>query len=689
VKLTVAVHAGDVVCITAFAKVFYPGMRYCDLIEGGDQPLNNQQRMVGVFRSVQEYRQDAVIQSRLQHFKKLESYFPVHVRPALCAWALQKDPKSSGHFRELQWFVEQLEEMETEHHSLRYLLLESVPIVGYILATCRKCKQSKPKQCTYLADDDMVDEQRHRGSQPLGAQQGVHTALLDVPIASTEFVAGANADITEHTASHGDKDCGTQQRTCSMCLDHRVSATRAELQLFFLGNATRKYMSLLFALCSCYLILYYLIQWFIDTDNTLQKHGASHSKCIESRNVQAIWWIAYIGIYATFVLVLAPLIAACNSNNCSLFHPCGPRSNGHRPLFLATRELGRPARDEDTNEFAPESEGGAYQVVRVALEHLTRYRAATSYTSGTVIHVERELDGVKSVVRATIKRVSGQTVCIQYPDNTVDQNKPKGDLKMPTLELPSKSKRYDDGLQPEMVLGRTDLKLTQAEANRLVEFVSLRRRNPRDQLVATVILDPDSGRLKDILDPATKCLFEACEERRCAVSRRGDDNSVKRQLHLEELMDLITGLSSIMPYQWLLLVSWLLTMSAIVLDSSTFPQVLHDGDSGESLNRGILTEHKWIVRLLIYYFVVLGVYPLLKAMRYRGCLACLEPCAGRIRSMKRGLFGQRQAQQAQLLGPIEMEGVGGRIKDLSLWGASEPEPEMELSLPESRAPPVY
>jgi hypothetical protein len=766
-KLALAAHVDDEVCITAFGRQFFPTARYCDLIDGGDQPLSNQQRMVRVFKSAKQYQKNERLEGRLKDF---ESIFPERLRPALYAWALQKDPKSRAHLMELKWFIDQLAEMEQEQHSI----LNSIPIVGSFLAAC--CTKQDDEEPEFLDEIDaerkeelfkqlkehsQLDKRARKEQEaaireemqltskqfklalefaknrveltqaeseqssiprnsvailnptswkegdmqdPYALERGVSEEANDAQpnpdfnprITMQHFRTGADLSTESNRSTHG--------AACARRLKKEAKASWNAAVLFFLGNTTRTSLSLLFALMSWWLMALCVIQWHIDTDDTLNKHGELHSKCTESRNVQAIWWIAYVCIYATFVIFLAPLIAAYyNSNDRPLFLPGGSRRNSARPLFLATRELGCPATDEDTGNFAPESEGGAYQVVRVALEHLKRYRDAMSYKPGAVIHVERELDGVKSIVRATIRGVSAHAVCVEYPDGTVGQNPwvSKSDLKMPTLELPSKSKRYDDSLQPETVLGRIDLKLSRVEANRLVEFVSLRRQSPRGQLVATVILDPNSDRLKDILDPETECLIEAREERRCTVSfHRGEDNSVKQQLNLEELMDLITGLSSIMPYEWLLFVSWLLTIAAIVLDSPTFRRSEdrstsnHDEHLLQQLN-----DHKWIVRLLIYYCVVLCVYPTLKFMQDRGCLACLEPCADKIRSMKRGLLAaialQLQPQQgprwrrclcggacsrAAAADEIELGSLGGSVGDLSFASGPEPEPEQDMVL---------
>ena len=74
------------------------------------------------------------------------------------------------------------------------------------------------------------------------------------------------------------------------------------------------------------------------------------------------WWIINIGTYFTFLLVVAPLVAMYYSSN-------------NRPLWLATMELGRPQTIKDSNgreTQGPEGEGGAYQMIRLALEHLNR-----------------------------------------------------------------------------------------------------------------------------------------------------------------------------------------------------------------------------------------------------------------------------------------------------------------------------
>eukprot|EP01047_Picozoa_sp_COSAG01_P062173 COSAG01_NODE_7868_length_3016_cov_4.815221_1_plen_705_part_00 len=704
-------------------------MRYCDLIEGGNQPLSNQQRMLRVFKSAKEYQKKEKLEGRLKEF---ESIFPERLRPVLYAWALQKDPRSRAHLMELKWFIDQLAEMEAEQHSV----LKSVPIIGTFLATlcCSKQEDGEPEfleQMDPETKDELLqqldleemtkqqkraiqkkfqlstkqlrralefaqtrEEELHTERAPnrglprnsvaildpdawrvdgdlqdphaLGQQSSVEA--FDVDGTSNSFrttvpdwqqIDADNTTINSKVQKQRCVNCGDGGRACALRLKQTGRVVWTAMKLFFIGNVIRTAVSLIFVLTSWWLTSICAIQYWIDTDRTLVTVGSLQHGCDESRYVHANWWIVYIGVYYVYVLVLGPLIAAYyNSNNRPLFLPGGPRTKSHRPLFLATRELGRPKRDAATGLVRPECEGGAYQAVKVALEHLRHYKAARNYTAGTVVHVERESGG--PVVRATLKSSSDRDVCIEFPDR-VQQQRPKEDLKMPTLELPSESKFYDDSLKPEKSIGRKDLKLTRAEANRLVEFVSLRRRK-RDgsQLFATVKEHPATSRL---IEMPVLCDSE--------------------DLDLPDLIDLLTGLSSILAYEWLLFLSWLLTLMAIVLDSPTFQSVSSSEDEAldsnsmpESWLKQLVHEHKWIFRLLIYYFSVLCVYPLLKVLQDRGYLTCLEPCASKIRSMKRRLrWGAAQRQPRSIDPDVELESLNNSTIDPFQpepeWGGSE------------------
>ena len=70
-----------------------------------------------------EHKIEKKLDSRMKDF---ESYFPERLRPAIYAWAMQKDKVSRADVLELQWFMNQLVEMEQEQHSV----LKSVPFVG-------------------------------------------------------------------------------------------------------------------------------------------------------------------------------------------------------------------------------------------------------------------------------------------------------------------------------------------------------------------------------------------------------------------------------------------------------------------------------------------------------------------------------------------------------------------------------
>ena len=64
--------------------------------------------------------------------KDFERNFPERLRPAMYAWAMQKDETSKAHLRELKWFIDQLEEYQEEQHSV----LKSIPLVGTFLQQC-------------------------------------------------------------------------------------------------------------------------------------------------------------------------------------------------------------------------------------------------------------------------------------------------------------------------------------------------------------------------------------------------------------------------------------------------------------------------------------------------------------------------------------------------------------------------
>ena len=89
----------QVVEVTTFGTQFYPPANYRDMIEGGDKPLSNQERMVRIFASAKQYQRAERLDGRL---KDVESFFPERLRPLLYAWALQKDPESKAHLMELK-----------------------------------------------------------------------------------------------------------------------------------------------------------------------------------------------------------------------------------------------------------------------------------------------------------------------------------------------------------------------------------------------------------------------------------------------------------------------------------------------------------------------------------------------------------------------------------------------------------
>jgi hypothetical protein len=877
VELGVSVQAGDQVSITAFGKQYYPAARYRDLIQDGDRPLSNQERMVRVFRSAKEYQKKEGLDRRLKDF---ESVFPERLRPALYAWALQKDPKSTAHLMELKWFIDQLTEMEEEQHSV----LKSIPCIGTCLATCctkqdegepefleamdadrkdqlfrelaehpaltldqnrsirdefdltsKELKQAleyvktreASRQMEQASDPVLRDCPADATAQEMRRQFGTSVRILTgsgkdsdrphphalEPQSSVEVfdsrasvsnlrntvgdfsdraTNAAAAAAAVHEPAKQKRTCKARQRACALCLKGNAKVVWTALQYFFLGNTIRTLISLIFALFSWWLTCLCLIQWWIDTDKTLVKRGVLEEGCAESRNVEAAWWIVYVGIYYMFVLLLGPLIAAYyNSNDRPLFLPGGPRDNGHRPLFLATRELGRPKKmapqknapnefgfiaaagqtsfdGEDLNGMTlqyqpgtvevhiersgrreqiqtsnfiahdgtsvklaprtvqaedyvniiimrPESKAGAYQVVRVAFEHLQRYRAAKLYEKGAVVHVKRKSGGPApkvEVVRATIRSRDGQTVhtapdgnvsvYIEYPDSIGGDGPVEElaieDVMMPSLQLPSESKIYSDSLQPEKTLGRLDLNLTRDEADRLVEFVSLRRRERSGQLVATVKLDPKTHRLVDKLNDEAKPLTDALEERRCtvAIPPQYRDAGAEREIKLDELVGLLTGLSSISQYEWLLFVSWLLTLGAIVLDSWRMTdQSAHDESDGQDPQDSEipaerswkqLHEHRSIVYLLVYYCLVICVYPLIKFAQERGWLARLEPYADWIRAKKHELL--RELSRAErpgtdiLLTTLPRDDMSADLLGPQVSSqpqlAPKPEPEPEL-----------
>jgi len=151
------------------------------------------------------------------------------------------------------------------------------------------------------------------------------------------------------------------------------------------------------------------------------------------------------------------------------------------------------------------------------------------------------------------------------------------------------------------------------------------------------------------------------------------------ELSLDSFIVLVSGMGSIRPFEWLMLLSWLLTVSVILVDSWLARQrdakdlSEHGDDVGnEQWWNQLVKEHVWLVRLFAYYWAVIIFYPFTKLVQQHGALACLEPLAVTFRAILSLCRPQVGAPDLATTRDAAFEMQG------SLLGSLEPEPEPEL-----------
>ena len=298
------------------------------------------------------------------------------------------------------------------------------------------------------------------------------------------------------------RDCG---HNCALALMKWLQDGTQSSYYFFIGNTIRTYGTCLLVLGSLALTIFCTIQYWVETNRTLHRISITeYSKCSESREDLAPWWIVYVGVYYGFVLLVAPFIVVYyDSGDRPLFAPRGKRTPGTRPLFIATRSVGRPTKN------SPATPGGSYELIHVAMQHLKRFDEES---------------------KRRHKRPAG------LPDG----------CPWPRLELPTEV--------------RKQLKLSRAQANALLVFASMRRCKSDGRLFATIRLSPkeEADPKAERLVPVHRNSIPGSDELSTELTLDGNDS----------LIALVSGFGSIRSFEWLIFISWLATVAAIFLDSN-------------------------------------------------------------------------------------------------------------------------
>ena len=432
-----------------------------------------------------------------------------------------------------------------------------------------------------------------------------------------------------------DSDDLPERKCCGRSTIPRLKQWLKESWLgdFFLGNTMRSGATYIIVMVSWWMIVNSLVQLWIDT-KTL--HSEDNDACASSRSQQADWWIIYIVLYSIFILIVAPLIAVLYNS-------------GHRPLFLATMELGAPKRDKyrkthgDDNpnygKMLPEQEGGSYQMIRLAVNHLEelerihdvrmKWKQLTesyqheSRSTGTVtqqqlrsvlqqhsVNIADEPFANLCQAMANSKRLFGadsdRYLWQEFVDKLarfkVDRERTP-DREPPTswdalrLELPTEKRMFDDGRE----------KLSRPQADRLMEFVSMQYKvdggQTTNELFHTIELCHCGG-------DGCWCKGRIPFHLKRVATRKprpGKPLQWNDQWEKNEFVAQIAGMASIGLYERLLLLSWLLTIGAIVNDMPSPDPKKHDVDVSAANPdwRDQIDQHKSLVLLLIYYVLIL------------------------------------------------------------------------------------